>query len=106
MTHVVQLLIGGRVEQRVLEAPFSSVPQGYTKKGSNFRHFLASVEVKGFEPPTLWSQTRCANRTALHLVLKCGANVLPFHVSANFFARFFSSLDDIFSSSLNISALF
>ncbi len=25
------------------------------------------VEVEGFEPPTLWSQTRCANRTALHL---------------------------------------
>ena len=24
------------------------------------------VGVKGFEPSTPWSQTRCANRTALH----------------------------------------
>ena len=24
------------------------------------------VGVRGFEPPTPWSQTRCANRTALH----------------------------------------
>jgi hypothetical protein len=24
------------------------------------------VGVAGFEPATLWSQTRCANRTALH----------------------------------------
>ena len=26
-----------------------------------------NVERKGFEPPTLWSQTRCASQTALPL---------------------------------------
>jgi hypothetical protein len=30
---------------------------------------LRSVGVAGFEPATLWSQTRCANRAALHPVL-------------------------------------
>ena len=30
---------------------------------------IYSVGVAGFEPATLWSQTRCANRAALHPAL-------------------------------------
>jgi hypothetical protein len=32
-----------------------------------------NVGVAGFEPATLWSQTRCANRAALHPVLPAEA---------------------------------
>lgn len=58
------------------------------KKAENI--FFSLVEVKGFEPPTLWSQTRCANRTALHLVfLKCDAKVeLIFDTTKNFWHFF------------------
>ena len=38
----------------------------YKKRG---RSLFLSVGVTGFEPVTLWSQTRCANRTALHPVV-------------------------------------
>ena len=38
----------------------------YKKRG---RFLFLSVGVTGFEPVTLWSQTRCANRTALHPVV-------------------------------------
>ena len=34
---------------------------------------LQSVGVAGFEPATLWSQTRCANRAALHPAETTGA---------------------------------
>ncbi len=35
---------------------------GFTKETKAF----SIVGVKGFEPSTLWSQTRCASQTALH----------------------------------------
>ena len=31
-----------------------------------FQRNLKKVGVRGFEPPTLWSQTRCASQAALH----------------------------------------
>gem|GEM_PF-4344595 len=38
-----------------------------------------SVEMKGFEPPTLWSQTRCASQLRyISLVLYCIAKLVFF----------------------------
>ena len=36
--------------------------------------FFSSVGVAGFEPATPWSQTRCANRTALYPEFGCKCN--------------------------------
>ena len=41
------------------------------KKAHHYRDRLLVVGVKGFEPSTPWSQTRCANRTALHPYILC-----------------------------------
>ena len=62
-----------------------SVPQVLQKQASDdpinekttppaARWFFSSVGVAGFEPATPWSQTRCANRTALYPEFR-GANV-------------------------------
>ena len=40
------------------------------------------VGVAGFEPATLWSQTRCANRAALHPAL-CSVALAKVIISAN-----------------------
>ena len=46
------------------------------------------VGVAGFEPATLWSQTRCANRAALHpdstfegFYQNCRKSITYFHIS-------------------------
>ena len=38
------------------------------------------VSVVGFEPTTLWSQTRCANQTALHRDINLGTLSVPCHL--------------------------
>ena len=40
-----------------------------------------SVGIPGFEPGTPCSQSRCANRTALHPVLLVWAMILCYHVT-------------------------
>ena len=47
---------------------FSTEPQTANTYWTTSREFKVDelVRVVGFEPTTLWSQTRCANQTALH----------------------------------------
>ena len=62
---LIQILDSQRVNSvNFVNFSFSCV--GFKIKKENISALLL-VEMKGFEPPTLWSQTRCANRTALHL---------------------------------------
>ena len=47
---------------------FSSEPPTANASWTTSKEFKLNelVRVVGFEPTTLWSQTRCANQTALH----------------------------------------
>ena len=50
-----------------------ALPQSKNKVGNNHKQLIptslsSTVGVKGFEPSTPCSQSRCANRTALHPV--------------------------------------
>ncbi len=36
------------------------------KKGKKTMGCVEEIGAEGFEPPTLWSQTRCASQTALY----------------------------------------
>ena len=61
---------------------------------ATFYFFLFIVGVAGFEPTTPCSQSRCANRTALHpetLFLKSDAKLQLFFETANFLRTFFAS---------------
>jgi hypothetical protein len=58
---------------------------------------LCKVGVAGFEPATLWSQTRCANRAALHPVLSAVALVKADKIRSQKYHYFFNikQADDV-----------
>ena len=64
----------------------------YKQKKREIFISLSSVGIPGFEPGTPCSQSRCANRTALHpdWFVIAGAKVHHFFYSANFCVTFFT----------------
>ena len=67
------------------------------KKTDLYACFCFYVGVPGFEPGTPCSQSRCANRTALHPVfLKSDAKVVLLNETTKHFCRFFISRTHFF----------
>ena len=71
----------------------AEVERGNKQKRLNIAVKSFIVGVPRFELGTPCSQSRCANRTALHpediCFLKCSAKVGRFYVTAKFFGSFF-----------------